>query len=610
MKLTFAEKLSLPIDAATQTFGFIARKRAGKTYAAGRLVESLLSRGVQVIVMDMIGKWWGLRLNRSGKRSSHFDVIVIGGLHGDLPIEANSGALCADVAINNPRRAFVYDLSQLSLSARKRFAADFAERIWQRAKAEKRPRVRHIVVEEAQLLIPQKVFREDARMVGHWEEIVRLGGNYGIGVSMISQRPQSVNKEVLTQVECLVVLQTNGTPERKALKDWIVDKGANVDLVKELPQLPVGTAYIWSPQWLRVFAKYAICTKETFDSTATPKAGVRNRAPGKLKPIDLEALREQMAAVVKEAEGKDPSALKRRVAELEALVAASEKRDTGLTRWAAKTGPVAKPAPAKPAVTLSQLRSVANHTRKIDALMEKWKRIGDRMNQSYQVVVAELHNVRTALARADEALPQPALLDKTPVRRETVFSLPPGQKSKHVDVVLKSVDGTNLAAPGQHKVAVESVMVVSPAKGAKALLLAIAQDAAGATTEQLAVLTGYKETSRRTYLHQLKHAGLIEESGGVFTATVKGLAELGPSFQRLPTGAALREHWMHRLPEGERRIFNVVVAAYPKPADKVKIFESTGYKETSIRTYAHKLSARKLVQRTGDGWTATASLFA
>lgn len=207
MKLTFAEGLLLPLDAATQTFGFIARKRAGKTYAAGRLVESLLSRGVQVVVMDMIGKWWGLRLNASGKRVSGYNVVVIGGLHGDLPIEPHAGALLADVVINNPLRGFVFDLSQLSLSARKRFAAEFAERLWQAKKAQKRSRVLHIVIEEAQLIIPQKVFREDARMVGHWEEIVRLGGNYGIGVSLISQRPQSVNKEVLTQVECLVVLQ-------------------------------------------------------------------------------------------------------------------------------------------------------------------------------------------------------------------------------------------------------------------------------------------------------------------------------------------------------------------------------------------------------------------
>lgn len=53
--LRLAEDLKLPLDAATQTFAFIARKGAGKTYAAGKLVELLLDAGVQVVVLDTVG---------------------------------------------------------------------------------------------------------------------------------------------------------------------------------------------------------------------------------------------------------------------------------------------------------------------------------------------------------------------------------------------------------------------------------------------------------------------------------------------------------------------------------------------------------------------------
>jgi DNA helicase HerA-like ATPase len=63
-----------------------------------------------------------------------------------------------------------------------------------------------LVIEESQLIIPQFTGGGDvARMVGIYEEIIRLGRNYGIGCTMISQRPQSVNKEVLNQTECLFV---------------------------------------------------------------------------------------------------------------------------------------------------------------------------------------------------------------------------------------------------------------------------------------------------------------------------------------------------------------------------------------------------------------------
>src|SRR6185295_18271954 len=127
--------------------------------------------------------------------------------------------LIADIVVDTGR-SVVLDCSQFSLADRKRFATSFGERLWQRKKGEKHPSPLHLVIEESQLIVPQDVRGDTAKMVGIYEEIIRLGRNYGIGVTMITQRPQSVNKEVLNQTECLVVLQVNGTPERKALKEW------------------------------------------------------------------------------------------------------------------------------------------------------------------------------------------------------------------------------------------------------------------------------------------------------------------------------------------------------------------------------------------------------
>lgn len=90
--LKISDDLSLPIDAATQTFAFIARKGAGKTYAAGKLVELLLAADVQVVILDTVGNWYGLRLNADGKGKG-FDVPVFGGLRRDLPLEGCCGEL-------------------------------------------------------------------------------------------------------------------------------------------------------------------------------------------------------------------------------------------------------------------------------------------------------------------------------------------------------------------------------------------------------------------------------------------------------------------------------------------------------------------------------------
>ena len=105
--IEFAKDLKLPLDAATQTIGCIARKRAGKSYAAGKLVEGFYENGVQFVIVDPVGNWYGLRLAADGKTVG-LDVPVLGGLRGDIPLDPHSGKLVAD-AIIDTGRSFVLD---------------------------------------------------------------------------------------------------------------------------------------------------------------------------------------------------------------------------------------------------------------------------------------------------------------------------------------------------------------------------------------------------------------------------------------------------------------------------------------------------------------------
>lgn len=310
--LNISPDLALPIDAATQTFAFIARKGAGKTYAAGKTVEELLRAGVQVVILDAVGNWYGLRIAADGKAQG-FDIPVIGGLRGDLPLQATAGELIADVLVETAR-SMILDISQFSLADRKRFATAFGERLWKQKKAESHPTPLMLVIEESQLIVPQ--FSKGAeQMLGVYEEIIRLGRNYGIGVMMISQRPQSVNKEVLNQTECLFVGQVNGAQERDALKKWITHQGMDVHLVDELPHLKVGEFYVWSPQWLGILQKISIGKKQTFDASATPKVGDKTvrRDPS---PLDLGELESRMAQTLEQAKQNDPRELRRQIIEL------------------------------------------------------------------------------------------------------------------------------------------------------------------------------------------------------------------------------------------------------------------------------------------------------
>jgi len=302
-KIILSKDLSLPIDAVTSTPAFLGRKGSGKSYGAGKFSEQLLDAGCQVIILDPVGIHYGLRLDSTGKKPSKYEIPILGGIHGDIPLEPQSGSLVANF-VAETGTSLILDVSQFMKNQRKQFVTDFAEQLFHRQKS--RRTAMHLIIEEAQVFIPQRCGKDETRMVGAMEDIVRLGRNYGIGCSLISQRPQSVNKEVLNQCEPLVVFQLVGTHERKAVQEWVYHSGADVtDSLKRLPELKNGECYYWSPG-NRQFVKTKFYAKITYDSSATPTFGVNTPQTGQLKPVDLDTLKSTMKDTIDRAKENDP----------------------------------------------------------------------------------------------------------------------------------------------------------------------------------------------------------------------------------------------------------------------------------------------------------------
>ncbi|MEO1063781.1 MAG: DUF87 domain-containing protein [Actinomycetota bacterium] len=317
--MKIARDVELPADAVTQTFAFVGRKGSGKTFAAGVLAEGFLEAGVQVVVLDPVGNWYGLRLGKSGKSRSPFAIPIIGGEHGDLPLEAAAGSVVADFVVQTGSSA-VLDVSHFRKGQRKTFVAEFAEQLFHAKKGARTPM--HLVIEETQVFAPQRAGKGEERMLGAIEDIVRLGRNYGIGCSMISQRPQSINKEVLNQAEPLVVFQLVAKHERDAVRNWMEHVGAEAaGMLDELPSLETGDCFLWSPAWLRRFLRTRFRAKRTYDASATPRLGEEPPKPVELKPVDMTALESAIGESVERARADDPKRLRKRIAELEAEVA-------------------------------------------------------------------------------------------------------------------------------------------------------------------------------------------------------------------------------------------------------------------------------------------------
>lgn len=297
--LSIAPGFDLPLQAVTETFAILAKRGSGKTSTAVVLTEELLGAGQQVIVVDPTGVWWGLRANADGGPGG-LPIVIVGGDHADLPLTETSGDALARLLIAEHQSA-VLDLSELSKSASRRLMTDFLETLY---RVNREPL--HLVIDEADLLAPQRLPRDMTRLLSAMDDVVRRGRAHGLGVTLISQRPAVLNKDVLGQAEVLIALRMTNPRDVGAIDEWIrlhAEPGQAAELRASLPSLPIGTAWVWSPGWLERLDRVQIRQRRTFDSSATPRPGVPVRRPH-LAPVDVDRLRLQLESVQPAAGGK------------------------------------------------------------------------------------------------------------------------------------------------------------------------------------------------------------------------------------------------------------------------------------------------------------------
>jgi hypothetical protein len=277
------------------------------------MAEEMIGAGLHTVIVDPVGVWWGLRSSADGNASG-LPIAILGGDHGDAPIEPTAGKLVADLVIDE-RISAVLDLSNFKQGEMVRFMSDFAEALYHRNR-----KPLHVILDEADAFAPQSPMPDERRMLGAIERIVRRGRARGLGVTLITQRPAVLNKNVLTQIEVLVTLRMSGPQDRKAIEAWISAYGTEAqgkELISSLADLPIGEAWFWSPAWLGVFQRVKVRTRRTFDSSATPKVGKTYIQPKKFAEVDLGLLTSKMTELIEKAKQEDPAELRRRIADLE-----------------------------------------------------------------------------------------------------------------------------------------------------------------------------------------------------------------------------------------------------------------------------------------------------
>lgn len=575
--LVFAKDLSLPPDAATQKFAFLGRSSSGKSYAAKRLVESLWRAGTQVVIFDSVGIWYGLR---SGARP--LDIPILGGLHGDVPLDPAMGSAVANLACDHGT-SLVLDVSQMTDADRTRFATAFAHRFYERMKAA--PRVVTLVLEECQEYTPENPQGGEAMMLHEFQRIAKIGRNFGIGLVLISQRPQEINKKALNQAECVVAFQMTGPHERKALTYWLSDRGivTGLPLDKTLPTLEVGKPFIWSPQWLKVASVFQILPIETGDTSRTPTVGAAPTAPAKLSIIDIGNLLSEMSEAVVQAQESDPKFLRARIAELEKTL-----RGTPSSAVTAAPEPVWEFDKARAA-------QLVTHAGKLRTVREQHLR--SLLSTAQDVLQATGLLVEHCKEATDDFVDEQLGLDL-----EEFF-----------DTIKPHAAPVGATAPR----APQASLMFEPPElptGEAAVLSVILSAKGGATKALIMLETKYKKSSVDTYTNNLRVRGMAHRSVDKWFATAEGFAAPRP-LPSSPTKPAEPPKMRTQIPKvisqsttldespaaplqaGENSVLHAVFLYGKSGAPRSALVLMTGYKQRSVQNYIASLVKSGLVKR-------------
>jgi uncharacterized protein len=593
-----ARDLSLPIEAAETTWAILGKKGSGKSTTAVDLVEEILKHAqIPVAVLDPTGVWWGLQSTAAGDTKG-FPVTIFGGEHKNLPLEAPAGELMADLVAED-RVSCVFDLSGFGVRELQRFAYDFLTRLYA-----KNRHAMFLVLDEADDFAPQVIRGGEKggyaeRMLGACERLVKQGRVRGIAPCFITQRPASLNKNVLSQIDSLVVMRLMAPQDRDAIKEWVKYNGTAEQLAEmqvDLATLDTSTGYIWSPEALGLFRKVKFRASETFDSRRKPRAGMQIAPPKVLAPVDLKKLEHKMAALIDRAKAEDPRELRAEIARLK------KEASKGAARFST-SNEVAKHATDQVAVARAVEAAVQKREREFEHSIKPMRNaiqalLTDREQHARKLrdfvendlgrlkVLWELLNGIKIYRPAEEYAT--VQTNGKPLKPETAGALatlaalardfPPNHQNEPCTSRATGLAGANLP------------------KGEKAVGAALAQYPKGLRREQLTVITGYKKSSRDAYIARLKDRGHIDVlPDGRIVAFESLIAALGANYEPPLVGEKRREQYLRDLPFGESRVLALAIENYPQWIARDTVTETTGYKKSSRDAYIARLKARELI---------------
>lgn len=290
---------NLSVDAveyASRANAILGIRDSGKTYTGTLIAEQLYAAGIPFFAFDPIGRWRFLKSPGKVPGAMGFPVVVAGGAAPDLPLTPDDAPKLIRAAMASGV-SMIIDLYSIALSKKdwRSIVRQSIETILYEGDGHGQ---RHVFLEEAAEFIPQKPY--DGLTYAAVEKLARMGGNVGVGITLINQRAEEVNKAVLELCDNLLLHRQRGKNSLLSLRKWL--SAGNVNPPKEitdtLADLPSGQCYAWfkdvgKPRLIEV------ATKLSFDPDRRAMAiGRHGAAKGTPAGVDVTAFVARMKAAL------------------------------------------------------------------------------------------------------------------------------------------------------------------------------------------------------------------------------------------------------------------------------------------------------------------------
>jgi hypothetical protein len=548
------KNVSLDVDKFLSTRLLVqANSGKGKSHLLRRIAEQFFGK-VQVIIIDPEGEFATLR--------EKYGYVLVG-KGGETPADPRSAALVAHKLLEL-RASAVCDLYEMKPTARHEWVQKFLDAMTDAPKNLWHPCV--VIVDEAHVFCPEKGAGESIAseaMIG----LATRGRKRGFACIFATQRLGKLRKDAAAELTNVMIGGTFIDVDRKRAADALGFYSA--DLHKFFDDIKVmerGYFYALGP---------AIALDRTLVhvgdvETTHPEAGsAKHGAEPPPPPEAIAKLLPKLSDLPKAAEekAKTEAELRKEIRDLKAHLRTQPT--------VAREVRVADPKAIERAVREAKASFVR-------AIEER-----DRCIASIRGAAGKICNDLAALTN----LPLPAEVPKVSAGEIQTKEIPrvrTGVASSPTRVIHPRPE-----IPHENNGHLP--------EGEREILKAIAKYADGVKRDQLSVLTGYKRSTRDAYIARLRPKGYIDERGGVIMATDTGIAALGNDYEQFPPGGdELKEYWLRRLPDGEKKLLEILLE-HSEGVDREALTEATGYKRSTRDAYLARMAAKKIIDSTRNG---------